>query len=150
MEEKKAHVRQLRGITFAGKTDSNHWIVMDGPEQFGGSDAGIRPKELILISLAGCTGSDVITILEKKRSPLQGCEINLSAHLRDEHPRVFTDIHIEYVIYGEEVKPADVERAIELSSTTYCAVSAMLRPSVKLTHSYRIEPAGRRGSPGGT
>ena len=147
MAERKASVRQLQGITFAGKTDSNHWVVMDGPERFGGSDAGVRPKELILISLGGCTGSDVVSILQKKRSPLQGCEINLTAHVRDEYPQVFTDIHIEYVIYGEDVRPADVERAIELSTTTYFAVSAMLKPSVKLTHAYRIEPAPKPGHP---
>jgi putative redox protein len=148
MSERKAYLRQLQGITFAGKTDSNHWIVMDGPEQFGGSDAGVHPKELILISLGGCTASDVVSILQKKRAPLQGCEINLTAHIRDEHPQVFTDIHIEYVIYGENINPADVERAIQLSTTTYCAVSAMLKPSVKLTHSYRIQPGpGPTGNP---
>jgi putative redox protein len=147
MSERKAYLRQLKGITFAGKTDSNHWIVMDGPKEFGGSDAGVRPKELLLISLGGCTASDVVSILEKKRAPLRGCEINLTAHVRDEYPQVFTDIHIEYVIYGEDVDPKDVDRAVQLSTTKYCAVSAMLRPSVELTHSYRIlpgpGPAGR-------
>jgi putative redox protein len=141
MATKKAYVKQLKGITLVGKTDSNVWITMDGPEEFGGSNAGIRPKELLLLSLAGCTGSDVVSILQKKRSKLEDFEINITAETREEHPQVFTKIHIEYVFYGNEVKKEDVERAIELSSTKYCSVQAMLRPSVEITHSYRIEPS---------
>jgi putative redox protein len=148
MAENKAVVRQVQGITFAGRADSNHWIVMDGLEKLGGSNAGARPKELILIALGGCTGSDVVSILQKKRSTAIGCEITLTANVREEQPRVFTDIHIEYAIFGDGVKPQDVERAIELSTTTYCAVSAMLKATVTLTHSYRIEPAGRFNSAG--
>jgi putative redox protein len=141
MATKKAYVKQLKGITLVGKTDSNVWITMDGPEEFGGSNAGIRPKELLLLSLAGCTGSDVVSILQKKRSKLEDFEINITAETREEHPQVFTKIHIEYVFYGNEVKKEDVERAIELSSTKYCSVQAMLRPSVEISHSYRIEPS---------
>jgi putative redox protein len=141
MSTKKAYVKQLKGITLVGKTDSNVWITMDGPEEFGGSNAGVRPKELLLLSLAGCTGSDVVSILQKKRSKLEDFEINITAETKDEHPQVFTKIHIEYVFYGNEVKKEDVERAIELSSTKYCSVQAMLRPSVEITHSYRIEPS---------
>ncbi len=146
MAEKKTVVRQVQGITFAGRTESNHWIVMDGPENFGGSNAGARPKELVLIALGVCTGSDVVSILQKKRSAASGCEITLTANIREEHPRVFTDIHIKYVIYGDGVKPQDVERAIELSTTSYCSVTAMLKATVTLTHSYRIEPAARFSS----
>lgn len=141
MATKKAYVKQLKGITLVGKTDSNIWITMDGPEEFGGSNAGVRPKELLLLSLAGCTGSDVVSILQKKRTNLEDFEINITAETREEHPQVFTKIHIEYVFYGNDVKKEDVERAIELSSTKYCSVQAMLRPSVEITHSYRIEPS---------
>ena len=95
------------------------------------------------MSLGGCTASDVIPILMKKRVPLQGFEIRLSGTIRDEHPQVFTDIHIEYVFFGIDLKPADLERAIELSTTKYCAISAMLNQSVNITHSYQVkEPAG--------
>jgi putative redox protein len=66
MVTKAAFIRQVQGISLAGRTDSNHWIVMDGPEEFGGSDAGVRPKELVLLALGGCAGSDVISILRKK------------------------------------------------------------------------------------
>lgn len=139
MAQKKAYVKQLKGITLVGKTDSNVWITMDGPEEFGGSNAGVRPKELVLLALAGCTGSDVVSILQKKRAKLEDFEIYIDADTRDEHPQVFTKIHIEYVFYGSELKKEDVERAIELSSTKYCSVQAMLRPSVEISHSYRIE-----------
>ena len=138
---KTAVVKQLQGISLAGKTDSNHWIVMDGPREFGGSDAGIRPKELLLLALGGCTASDVIAILQKKRVPLEGIEIHLSAEQTEEHPQVFTKIHVEYVLRGDNIKAADVERAIELSETKYCSVNAMLRNSMAITRSYRIEPA---------
>ena len=139
MATKQAVIRRLQGITFAAKADSNHWHIMDGPAAFGGSDAGARPKELLLFALGGCTSSDVVPILKKKRVPLEGFEARLTANAKEEHPQVFTDIHIEYVFYGEGINPADVERAIELSLTKYCAVTAMLKASVNITHSYRIE-----------
>lgn len=141
MSTKTAVVKQLEGITFVGRTDSNHWVAMDGPSEFGGSNAGTRPKELILLALGGCTGSDVVAILKKKRAPVDGIEIRLSAQVSDDHPQVFTSIHVEYVFFGDGIRNADVERAIELSETKYCSVSAMLRPSVAITHSYRIEPS---------
>lgn len=140
MTTKHAHIKQVQGITLTAKSDSNHWVIMDGSETFGGSSAGSRPKELLLFALGGCTASDVIPILKKKQLPVERFEINVIGTERDEHPRVFTDIHLEYVIYGNNMNPTDVERAIELSTTKYCAVSAMLRESVHITHSYRIVP----------
>jgi putative redox protein len=112
---------------------------MDGSELFGGSSAGPTPKELLLCALGGCTASDVIPILRKKHVPVDRVEIRLSGSVRDEHPQIFTDIHIEYVVYGDGIDPADVERAIELSTTRYCAISAMLAPTVRITHSLTIE-----------
>ena len=114
---------------------------MDGPENFGGSDAGVRPKELILIGLGGCTGSDVVTILQKKKVDISGFEMNLSADVAEEHPQVYTKIHIEYVFYGKGIQEKDVERAIELSMTKYCGVTAMLNKAMPVTHSFRIEEA---------
>jgi len=140
MSTRKAYIKQLKGITFVGKTDSNHWITMDGPENFGGSNAGIRPKELILLGLGGCTGSDVVSILTKKRVDLDDFEINIETEVSEEHPQVFTKLHLEYVFYGKDINAKDVERAIELSQTKYCGVTAMLEKSVQITHSYRIEP----------
>src|SRR5512139_3863483 len=138
MASKQVVVRQIHGITFAAKTENSPWVMMDGPESFGGSDGGARPKELLLFALGGCTGSDVVSILKKKRVPLDGFEIRLSGEVRDEHPQIFTSIHVEYIFYGEGIQTADVERAIDLSTTKYCSVSAMLRGSVNITHSFRI------------
>ena len=139
MASRNAVVRQIQGITFAAKTETGPWVTMDGPGSFGGSDGGARPKELILFALGGCTGSDVVSILKKKRVSLEGFEIRLSGDLREEHPQVFTSIHVEYIFYGEGIQAADVERAIELSTTKYCSVSAMLRGNVNITHSYQIK-----------
>ena len=138
MVTKTAFVKQVQGITFVGKTDSNHWITMDGPESFGGSDAGIRPKELILLSLAGCTGSDVVAILQKKKIDLKGFEINIKAEQQEAHPQVFTKIHLEFLFYGKNIAEKDVERAIELSQTKYCSVTVMLQKAVEITHSFKI------------
>lgn len=138
MATKKALVKQVKGITFVGKTDSNHWITMDGPESFGGSDAGIRPKELLMLSLGGCTGSDVASILAKKKIKLKGFEMNISADVAEEHPQVFTKMHLEYVFYGKNLPEKDIERAIELSLTKYCSVTAMLQKAMPIEHSYKI------------
>lgn len=138
MVTKTAFVKQLRGITLVGKTDSNNWITMDGPENFFGSNAAIRPKELLLLSLGGCTGSDVIAILQKKKANLTGFEINITAEQQEEHPQVYTKIHLEFVFYGKNIQAKDVERAIELSQTKYCSVTVMLQKSVEITHSYKI------------
>lgn len=138
MAEKSALVRQVKGITFAARTDSGHWVPMDGPSEFGGSNAGARPKELILLALGGCTGSDVVSILEKKRAKLSGFEVNLTAQVAEEHPQVFTKIHVEYRFYGEDLATKDLERAIELSQSKYCSVTAMLKASVEITHSYTV------------
>lgn len=137
---KNVFIKRLQGITFAGKGDSNDWVMMDGPENFGGSNAAVRPKELILIGLGGCTASDVTSILEKKRVKLDGFEINISAEESEGHPKVYTKVHIEYVFSGKEIKEKDVERAIELSQTKYCGVTAMLEKAMEITHSYKINP----------
>jgi len=141
MATKRAFVRQVEGLSFVARADSNHWVSMDGLPEFGGHDGGSRPKELLLMALGGCTASDVVSILKKKRAPVERVDIHLTADQADEHPQVFTKIHVEYVVFGDGIKPADVERAIELSETKYCSVSAMLRPAIEITHSYRLQSA---------
>ena len=142
MSVKTAVVRQVNGITLAGRADSKHWVVMDGPPDFGGSEAASSPKELVLIALGGCTLSDVVSIMRKKRAVVTDIEVRITAEQSDEHPKVYTKIHLEFVVRGADVRLEDVARAIELSETKYCPVSAMLRPAVAITSSYRIEPAG--------
>jgi len=141
MALKHAYLRQVGGTTFAVRGDSRHWVMMDTAESAGGTDAGARPKELVLFALGGCTSVDVVNILKRMHAPLRGFAMNIAGEERDEHPRIFTAIHIEYIFYGDGINPEHVERAIELSNSKYCAVSAMLHPTVKITHSYRIEPS---------
>ncbi len=123
-----------------GLTDSNHWVPMDGPAQFGGSDAGIRPKELLLLSLAGCTGSDVASIMDKMREPYTRFEVGIEAEMTDEHPKVYSKIEVIYRVWGEGLHEEKVRRAIELSETVYCGVSAMLRKSCEITTRLEMNP----------
>lgn len=136
---KEVFLKQAQGTTFIAKANTGHWVVVDNSPEEDGSASGASPKELLLISLAACTASDVIPILKKKRSPVQGFELRAKANEREEFPRIFTDIHLEYIFYGSGIKDKDVEHAIELSRTKYCSVSAMLSATAKITHSYRIE-----------
>ncbi len=132
------YLRQVRGLSMAGRTSSNHWVMIDGPEEFYGSNAAIRPKELLLLSLAGCTGSDVVAILQKKRAKVEAFEMNIEADQADEHPKVYKRIDLEFVVYGRNIKEKDVARAIELSETKYCAVTEMLRGKVEINTSFKI------------
>jgi len=134
----KAIVKQIQGCSFIGKADSNHWVSIDTKKEVSGSDAATHPMELVLIALGSCTGCDVLSILQKKKVSLQDFEIHIDAQRAEEHPRVFTKIHLEFVFVGIELNPIHLERAIELSQQKYCPVSAMLRPSVPITTSYRI------------
>lgn len=138
MTIKRGYLRQIDGITFAGRTDTNHWVVMDGPSAFGGSNAAIRPKELVLLAVAGCMSSDIVSILHKKRVALDRFEVHVMAEESDEPPTVYTSIQMEFVLYGDGIRDVDVERAIELSDTKYCSVAAMLRPTVRISHTFRV------------
>jgi putative redox protein len=141
---KKAVVRQVMGMTFTGKADSNHWVVMDGSLAEGGSAAGTSPKEIVLLGLGGCTGMDVASILKKKRVHLDSFEVHISAEEAADFPKIFTKIHIEYILHGRNIRASDVEHAIELSQTKYCSVTAMLSKSAEVSHSYRIEQPDAR------
>ena len=94
MATRTAHVTQLQGITLAGTADSNHWVIMDGPQEFGGRGAATRPKELLLLALAGCTGGDVVSILKKKRAPLDKLELRVTAEQAEEHPQVYREENV--------------------------------------------------------
>ena len=138
----RAKVTQVKGITFVGKAASNNWVVMDGPEDFGGCNAATRPKELVLIGLGGCTGADVASILRKMREKVDRIEIELDTEDAREHPKVFTKIHMTYKFWGQDLNTANLEKAINLSRDRYCSVSAMLKSSVEITHSYVVNPSG--------
>jgi putative redox protein len=134
----KAIVKQIEGISFVGKTDSNHWVAIDGPKEFFGSEAASRPKELLLISLGACAGSDIAAILEKKKIKLTNYEMHLDAEVAEDHPKVFTKINIEHIFQGKNLDSKQLERAIELSQTKYCPISQMLKKSVEISTTYKI------------
>jgi putative redox protein len=134
----KAVVKRIEGCSFIGKADSNHWVSIDTQKEVLGTDAATHPMELVLLSLGGCTGCDVLSILQKKKVSLKDFEIHIDAERAEEHPRVFTKIHLEFVFVGTGLNPTPLERAIELSQQKYCPISAMLRPTVPITTSYRI------------
>jgi putative redox protein len=137
----QAWVRQIDGLTFAAKSDSGHWVFMDTRTDLGGADGASKPLELVLMGLGGCTGMDVVSILRKMRVGLDRFEIRLEAERAEEHPQVFLRIRMEYRLFGSGIDAEKVERAIELSRTQYCSVSAMLSKAVPIEYTYQINPA---------
>jgi putative redox protein len=125
-------------VSFKGSTDSGHYYFMDGPEEAGGQNRGMRPMEALLISMGGCTSYDVVTILKKSRQAISHCEAIISAERADTIPKVFTKIHIHFVISGDALDSKAIERAITLSADKYCSASIMLGKSVAITHDYEI------------
>lgn len=135
----KAEVYMVKGLSFVGKADSNHWLAMDGPAELRGAEAASRPLELLLLGLAGCTGMDVVSILLKKRAPLRAFRLEVDASRAEEHPKVFTAIHLTFYLEGEGLKEKDVIEAIRLSQEKYCSASAMLSKACEITYEYKIE-----------
>ncbi len=133
----KIELKQVQGNTYLGKADSNHWVPIDASLNDDGSNAGTRPMELVLIALGGCTAMDVESILKKKRADMQKLELEISAERANEHPKVFTNIHITYTIYGN-VRQTDAEHAVSLSQEKYCSVSAMLKSTAEVTYDIKI------------
>jgi len=129
--------RWVKNWQFVSTDSDGHSVVMDSPVL--GENSGVRPVELLLVALAGCTGMDVISILQKKRQRVVDFEVNVSGDRRPEHPKAWTHMHIEYVVRGHDIDPAAVDRAIELSETKYCSVTATLQGNVEITHSVTIE-----------
>ena len=134
----KVIIKQINGISFAGKGDTNHWVSIDGPKEFNGSEAGSRPTELLLISLGGCTASDVVSILQKKKVRIQSLNVHVEAEICKQIPKVFTKIHIEYVFYGSNLHKKDLERAIVLSQDKYCPISSMIQKACPISYSYKV------------
>ena len=131
-------VNWIDGMLMVGKSHSGHSITMDGPPEIGGNNLGVRPMEMLLLGVAGCTMIDVVTTLKKMRQDLTNCETKLSAERADEHPKVFTDIHIQFIIKGQDLDPKKVEKAITLSAEKYCSASIMLGKTASITHDFEI------------
>lgn len=131
---------------FVGVDQAGHSLVMDAKPEYRGEGSGIRPMELLLHGLAGCTGMDVVSILEKKRQDVRDLTITVRAHQRtDEFPKIYTRVEVEYVVKGFDIKPEALQRAIELSEQKYCSVKGMLGPQVEVVSSFRVEQAPAPG-----
>lgn len=138
----KTKVHWAGAATFIGETGDGHKIVMDGPPAGGGRGLGARPMETLLLGMGACTAYDVISILQKSRQKIQDCTMALSATRAEEHPRVFTDIHIHFTVIGKNLKQKQVQRAIQLSAEKYCSASIMLGKTAKITHDFEIRESG--------
>ena len=137
-EKMTARARLVDGMRFMAETGSGHSVTMDASEEHGGANLGFRPMELLLVGLAGCTAMDVISILRKKRQDVRDYVVAVHGTRAETDPLVFTDITVEHRVFGHEVDPEAVRRAIELSETRYCGAGGMLGKTAKLTHTFRI------------
>jgi putative redox protein len=134
----KTRVKWVENAMFLGESGSGHTVVMDGPPESGGRNLGVRPMEMLLLGMGGCTAFDVVHILRKGRHEVTDCELLLEAERAETDPKVFTKIHIHYVIKGKGLTDGIVKRAIELSAEKYCSASIMLGKSAEITHDYEI------------
>jgi putative redox protein len=134
----KARIKWVDEVMFVGESGSGHSLVIDGPPEHGGRNMGIRPMELLLQGLGGCTAFDVMMILKKARQPVTDCVLEISAERADSEPKVFTKIHIHFVISGNGVSDKHVQRAIQLSAEKYCSASIMLGQVADISHDYEL------------
>ena len=135
----KAKITWLNGRAFVGESGSGHAVVMDGAPEAGGRNIGVRPMEMLLLGLGGCTAFDVVMILEKSREKITSCEVELEAERATEEPKVFTHVKMIYRLRGKNLKPAAVERAINLSAEKYCSASIMFGKTAKIEHEWTVE-----------
>jgi putative redox protein len=140
--KQEANIRWAGKMTFVGRAGSNHLVPMDSGPEFGGDSSATKPMELLLLSLGGCTGMDVVPILKKMRQDVTAVELNIAAERSEEHPEPYTKIDIEYVVTGRNLDEERVKHAVELSQEKYCSVSAMLRKSCPINYTVRIVAAG--------
>ena len=133
-------IKWVEGVAFIGESETGHAVVLDGAPENGGRNIGMRPMEMLLIGMGACTSFDVVTILKKARQPIVDCVAEISADRADEVPKVFTKIHVHFVITGNNLNATQVERAVKLSAEKYCSASIMLAKSVEITHDFVIKP----------
>ncbi len=134
----KTRIKWVEGVTFMGETDSGHAVIMDGPPDHGGRNLGPRPMEMLLLGLGGCTTFDVLMILKKSRQAVDDCVVEISAERAEDEPKVFTKIHVHFIVTGKELKEKQVERAVSLSAEKYCSASIMLGKTAEITHDFEI------------
>jgi putative redox protein len=126
------------GMRFDVETGSGHHVILDAAEHNGGQDTGPRPMEMLLVSLASCSGMDIISILRKKRQEINSYEIRIHGMREEEYPKAFVEITVEHIFTGHNIKPEAVERAIQLTEDRYCGASAMLEKAATIKNTFRI------------
>lgn len=135
----QATIRWLQDVMFLGESGSGHAVVMDGPEASGGRNIGIRPMEMMLLGMGGCSASDVVSILRKSRQEVTDCRARISARRAEGVPAVFEEIHIHFIVEGRGLDEAKVKRAVELSAEKYCSATIMLRRGgVEINHDFEV------------
>jgi len=134
----KCRIKWLDHMSFVGEAGSGHSVVMDGAPEAGGRDLGIRPMEMLLLGLGGCTAFDVVSILHKSRQQIGDCEVEIEAERATEIPKVFTQIHMHFIVSGRELDETKVSKAIALSADKYCSASRMLEKTATITHDFEI------------
>ncbi|AKH68991.1 putative redox protein, regulator of disulfide bond formation [Spongiibacter sp. IMCC21906] len=138
----KATVKWVDGAMFLGESGSGHSVVMDGPEDHGGRNMGVRPMEMLLLGMGGCASFDVMSMLKKSRQDVADCRCELDAQRADAVPAVFTEIHLKFIVSGKGLKENHVKRAVELSAEKYCSASIMMeKAGVVVSHSYEMVEA---------
>lgn len=135
----KVNVKWIDGVSFVGESDTGHAVVLDGAPENGGRNIGMRPMEMLLIGMGACTSFDVVTILKKSRQPIADCVAKISAERANEIPKVFTKIHVHFVVTGNHLNASQVERAVKLSAEKYCSASIMLSKACEITHDFEIK-----------
>ena len=135
----KARIKWVEDVTFMGESGSGHSVVMDGPPEHGGRNLGIRPMEMMLLGMGGCTAFDVMHILKRSRQSVTNCVVELDAERAETEPKVFTKIHVHFIVTGQGLKENQVKRAVELSAEKYCSASILMaRAGVEISHDFEI------------
>ncbi len=134
----KASVHWSGKMSFEGRSESGHTVIMDGSPEIGGENRGPRPMEMLLLGLGGCTSIDVMMILGKGRQDVTDCVVQIDAERAPAEPKVFIRIHVHFVVSGRQLDPKRVEKAIQLSAEKYCSASIMLGKTAAITHDFEI------------
>lgn len=138
----KTRVKWIDGMAFMGESGTGHALVMDGAPEYGGKNLGPRPLEMLLLGLGGCTAFDVVMILQKGRQPIEDCQVEIEAERAEDHPKIFTKIHMRYLVKGRGLSAEAVNRAVELSVEKYCSATHIINKTAAMTHEVVIEELG--------
>jgi len=137
----EVRIKWVEGMMFLGESESGHAVVLDGPPELGGKNMGVRPMEMLLLGMGGCSSIDVMQILQKGRQHVTDCVAEITAERVDTVPKVFSKIHLHFIVTGKDLKETVVARAIKLSAEKYCSASIMLEKAVEISHDFEIVEA---------